>query len=134
MSDPLKVLLVDDEADFLDSLARLLVRRGILVATAGDGAAAIQMAAREDFDAIILDLRMPGMDGLTVLKTLRRSDPLTPMLLLSGEGDVSAVREAMQEGAVDFFFKPCRVEVLLAAIEDAGEKKRYARRLGKLEQ
>jgi DNA-binding NtrC family response regulator len=122
-----KVLLVDDEVEYLQALARVLDRRGILVRTATDGASAVEMAREDEFDVIVLDLRMPGMDGLAALEAIRRRDPLTPVILLSGHADLERITTALKGGAADFLVKPCAVETLVSAIEDAAERKAIER-------
>jgi DNA-binding NtrC family response regulator len=133
MGRAIRVLLTDDEAEYLDSLARALRRRGLDVVTAGDGLAALGHLASQEFDVIVLDLRMPGMDGLTTLAAIRRRDPLIPVLLLSGQADLPSVASALRQGVADFLAKPCPVEALVSAIEDASEKKALARALAERE-
>lgn len=129
MESPIKVLLVDDEKEFVESLAKVLRRRGMAVRTAHDGESALAAASGEEFDVIVLDLTMPGMDGVATLKNLRRRDRLTPVLLLSAHAEVARATEALNEGAADYLLKPCPVDGLVAAVEDACERKAYARDL-----
>jgi two-component system OmpR family response regulator len=126
---PTRVLLVDDEQEFVESLAKVLRRRGMTVVTAHDGQNALALASREEFDAIVLDLTMPGMDGVATLSALRRTDRLTPVLLLSAHAEVDRAARALSLGAADFLLKPCPVDDLVAALEDARERKGYARSL-----
>jgi len=123
MKETVRVLLVDDEVVYVQSLAKLLRRRGMEVATAGDGPEALNTLADSEFDVIVLDFRMPGMDGLATLQEIRRSDSLTPVLLLSAHADVENAAAALKRGATDYLVKPCPLELLAAAIEDAGERK-----------
>lgn len=119
----LRLLLVDDELDFLRALATALTTRGMVVRTAHSGPDAIAMHAAARPDVIVLDLRMPGMDGLATLEAIRVVDGITPVLLLSGHADVEGARAALAAGAVDFLLKPCAVETLASAIEDAHERR-----------
>jgi DNA-binding NtrC family response regulator len=128
MTGVLGVLLADDEEAYVQSLAKILRRRGMNVTTAGDGAGALTALEEAEFDVIVLDLCMPGMNGLATLEEIRRRDSLTPVLLLSAHADVAKAAEALRRGATDYLVKPCPVDTLAAAIEDAGEKKALARR------
>lgn len=123
MPDATRVLLVDDEAIYVESLAKVLRRRGLDPETALDGPAALARLQGAEFDVIVLDLRMPGMDGIATLEAIRLRDAVTPILLLSGQADVARAAAALKRGAVDFLTKPCPVETLVAAIEDAAERK-----------
>jgi DNA-binding NtrC family response regulator len=130
MSQPIRVLLADDEKVYVESLAKVLGRRGVAVSVAFDGRAALGLATQAEFDVIVLDLRMPGMDGLETLRAIRSHDTLTPVLLLSGHADLEQATQALRAGAADFLLKPCSVETLVAAIEDASERKAFARAVG----
>jgi DNA-binding NtrC family response regulator len=129
MVNQIRTLLVDDEKLFIDSLTKVLTRRGINVQTAPDGYKAIELLTNEEFDVIVLDMRMPGMDGLTTLKAIRERDALIPVILLTGNIDVKQVSEALKEGAAEVLLKPCPVETLVSCIEDAYERKGFATNL-----
>jgi two-component system OmpR family response regulator len=123
MVNQIRVLLADDEAVLLESITKLLTRRGMLVRTALNGREALEILATEQFDVIVLDARMPVMDGITAMAEIRRNDTLTPVLFLSGQADLARVTEALKRGATDYLLKPCEVEVLVSAIENACERK-----------
>ena len=123
----IRVLLVDDEKSFVDSLGRILVRRGMEIRAAYDGATAVASVAKEDFDVIVLDMRMPGMDGLATLEHIRRQDSLTPVLLLSGYIDLERTTMALKGGVAEILLKPCPIDALISAIENASERKGIAR-------
>jgi DNA-binding NtrC family response regulator len=129
MRGPVKVLIADDEKELVDSLAKALRRRNMEVSIAYGGAAALAALADDEFDVIVLDVRMPGLDGIATLESIRQRDPLTPVLLLSGHADVERATAGLAKGASDFLMKPCPVETLCVAIEDASEKKALARAL-----
>ena len=118
-----KILLVDDEEIFADNMARLLETRQYLVKAVYDGKAAIEALKTEDFDVIILDLKMPGMDGLSTLREIKRLDIFSETLLLTGHGSVDAAVEALRLGAYDFLTKPCDIDQLVEKIEGAWRKK-----------
>jgi two-component system OmpR family response regulator len=122
MTTPVRVLLTDDEPQFLDSLGRVLRRRGLDVRTAGDGLSALTMVAASTPDVIVLDLKMPGIDGVETLRRLRAQGCASPVLLLTAWADVELAAAALKEGATDYLVKPCPVEELVAAIEDASER------------
>jgi DNA-binding NtrC family response regulator len=127
MSERIRVLVVDDEADYLNSLKRVLSRRGFEVQTAGDGRSALDLLAEASFDCVLLDLQMPDIDGPATLTELRRWDQVTPVLLLTGRGDIPSVLSALKSGSEGFLAKPCPVEELVSAIEDASERKALTR-------
>jgi DNA-binding NtrC family response regulator len=128
----MRVLLADDEKVYVESLAKVLGRRGFDVVAVFDGPSAIEAVSATDFDVIVLDLRMPGMDGLAALQTIRKSDALTPVLLLTGYADLEPTTKALKSGAADVLMKPCPVETLVSAIEDASERKGYAKEVADL--
>lgn len=123
----MRVLLADDEKVYIESLAKILRRRGFDVVAVFDGPSAIDAVSRAEFDVIVLDLRMPGMDGLATLEAIRRGDTLTPVLLLTGHADLERVTKALKGGAGDVLMKPCPVDALISAIEDASERKGFAK-------
>ena len=114
-----RVLLVDDEVDFVEALAERMRTRGIRVETAYRGVDALVLSAEEDFDAVILDLAMPGMDGIATLKALRESRPGLQIMLLTGRGTIPKAVEAAKLGARDVIEKPADISVLLRKIKEA---------------
>jgi len=118
-----KILLVDDEEVFAGNMARLLSARGYQVTTAHSGDSAIRVLQEETVDVIVLDLKMPGMDGLTTLKEIQKLELFTQTLVLTGHGSIDSALEAMKYGAYDFLTKPCEIDELLAKIEGAWRKK-----------
>jgi DNA-binding NtrC family response regulator len=129
MSSAIRILIADDEVEYTQSLARVLRRRGLDVEIVADGLSALQTLADKEFDVVVLDLRMPGLDGLATLQQIRSRDALTPVLLLSGNADLERVSAALESGAADFLLKPCAVETLISAIEDAAERKAIAQEM-----
>jgi DNA-binding NtrC family response regulator len=132
MTGGIRVLLIDDEKVFVDSLTKVLTRRGMHVKSVYDGHSGLKLLANEEFDVIVLDLRMPGLDGLATLKVIRERDTLTPVLLLTGHIDLKQVSESLQEGAAEVLLKPCPVETLVSAIENAYERKSFATEIAKI--
>jgi DNA-binding NtrC family response regulator len=133
MPNPIRVLIVDDEEIFVQSLTRVLRTRGMEVRGVYNGPSAVEAVSGEEFDVIILDMRMPGMDGLATLQAIRQKDSLTPVILLTGHEDIARVRMALKNGVVEFLLKPCDIEYLVAAIENASERKAITREFGPTE-
>ncbi|MCP4903247.1 MAG: response regulator [bacterium] len=118
-----KVLLVDDEEDFIEALAKRLQGRGLNVSTAESGSQALELVEKHDFDTVVLDLAMPGMDGIETLRRIKDTDETVQVILLTGHGTVPSGVEAMKLGAIDFLQKPATFEELLEKIKEAGAKK-----------
>lgn len=118
-----RILMVDDEKIFADNMAKLLTHRGYRVSTAYSGDGAIRTLEEEDFDVVVLDLKMPGMDGIATLKEMRKLGIFTETLILTGHGSIDTALEAIRMGAYDYLTKPCGIDDLLAKIERAWEKK-----------
>ena len=118
-----KVLLVDDEEDFLDVLGERMRARGMDVSTASSAVEAIQLAEREAYDAIVLDLQMPDMDGLEALKALKEKNPDLQIILLTGHATVQKGIQAMKLGAMDLLEKPADLETLTDKSHKAQAKK-----------
>jgi DNA-binding NtrC family response regulator len=121
--EEIKVLLVDDEPHFVKLLAERLAGRGFNVETAGGGNEAIDRAKEESYDAIVLDLLMPEMDGLETLKQLKEINPDLQIILLTGHGTIDKGVEAMKLGAMDFVEKPADFKELLEKIKKAKDKR-----------
>jgi DNA-binding NtrC family response regulator len=116
---PVKLLLVDDEEDFLESASAALGRRDFDVRVARDGTTALDMAGHESFDAIVLDLKMPGLDGVEVFRRLLESSPGTPVLMLTGHGSIDSAFQTSRSGIADYIEKPCDIEDLARRIRTA---------------
>lgn len=124
MSQPrLRVLLVDDEPEFLDILSARLQARGFDVDTAGSGSLAIDKVGDAAFDVVLLDLAMPGMDGLETLRGILALDPTNQVIILTGHATLEKGMEAINLGALDMLEKPVPVTVLMDKIEEAAKRK-----------
>lgn len=117
-----KVLLIDDEEEFTETLAERLEIRGMTVETATDGQTALDKAAEQDYDAVLLDLAMPGWDGIETLKRLRKIRPSIQVIILSGRATVNKGVEAMKAGAMDLIEKPAKFQELIEKIEEATKR------------
>jgi len=122
MSD-CKVLLVDDEVDFVDVLADRLEARDLTVVKANSGQAALALAEERTFDAIVLDMAMPGMDGIETLERLLEINPDLQVILLTGRATLEQAATAIRVGALDLLEKPAEIENLVAKIEMAATKR-----------
>jgi two-component system, OmpR family, response regulator len=116
---PISVLVVDDETEFIDSLAKLLRRRGFEVEVAPDGAQAVERARARAFDVALLDVKMPGMDGFQTLAELKRISPSTKVVLLTGHLSEADEQDGLESGAFAYLLKPHPIADLVAVIESA---------------
>lgn len=114
-----RVLLVDDEAEFVEALSIRLENRGLVVDTAANGSEALEKVRDGTFDAIVLDLAMPGMNGIETLEALKDLAPNLQIILLTGHGNLESGIQAMKLGAMDFLEKPVGIDVLLQKIRQA---------------
>jgi len=121
------VLLVDDEEDFVEALSMRMEARGLVVEAARNGYEALEKARGQRFDAIILDLAMPGMDGVETLRGLRVDQPELQVIFLTGHGTLETGVEAMKLGAMDFLEKPTDFNLLIEKVRKAGAKTSAAR-------
>jgi DNA-binding NtrC family response regulator len=117
------VLLVDDEEQFLKVLSKRLEGRGMKVDTSVSGEDALNRVKGKEFDAIILDLAMPGMSGIETLKRIRSENPDVQIIMLTGHGTVETGIEAMKAGAVDFLEKPADLNKIMEKIGEAKRKR-----------
>jgi len=117
------VLVVDDEEQFLKVFSQRLQGRGMKVDTANTGEEALERAKKKDFDAIILDMAMPGMSGIETLKRIKSENPDLQIIMLTGHGTVEKSVEAMKLGAVDFLEKPADLDKILEKIGEAKRKR-----------
>jgi DNA-binding NtrC family response regulator len=118
-----RVLLVDDEEQFLDVLSQRLGTRGIDAETSTSGEEALVKIKNRNFDAIVLDVMMPGMGGIETLKRIRKEYPELQIIMLTGQGTVGKAVEAMKEGAIEFMEKPADINKLMDKIGEAKEKR-----------
>src|SRR5204862_88916 len=117
MNQP-RVLIVDDDAALLQALPETLRLRmcQVTVDTADSAAAALDRIAARDYDAIVTDIKMPGMDGLTLLAEIRGRRPDTPILMITGHGEDALAIQALRGGAYDFMEKPIDRDDIVAAL------------------
>ena len=118
-----KVCLVDDEQDFVEALAERLEVRDFDVTVALDGDQALEVLRNQDVDVVVLDVVMPGKDGIEVLREIKQINPLVEVIMLTGHATVDVAIEGMKVGALDFLMKPTDTTDLIAKITAAHQKK-----------
>ena len=114
-----RVLLVDDEQDFLDLMQKRMAKRKIDLRVASSGQEALDLIRSNFFDVVILDVKMPGMDGIETLRQLRILSPDTQVIMLTGHADVETAVKGMELGAFDYMMKPMSFDYLLMKIQEA---------------
>ena len=128
----MRVLIVDDEQAFAEPLAQRLELRGIEAAVAGDAETALGMLSRQEWDLVFLDVCLPGMDGVSLLKLLQEHEPRPDVVMLSGATEMSQAVKAMRRGALNWLAKPVSLDAVLEECRKARERaesRRQARRL-----
>jgi DNA-binding NtrC family response regulator len=118
-----RLLIVDDEEQFVEALSERLSMRDYDVTTSLTGEDAIEKIKNFNFDVVILDVRLPGVEGTEVLREIKNLKPLTEVIMLTGHGTVEMAIEGMKNGAFDFLMKPCETEDLTAKIGKAHDRK-----------
>ena len=131
---PTRVLLVDDEKDFVEMLGLRLEEAGEKVTAAHSGQECLQVLEKKEIDVVILDILMPGMDGIATLKEIKRRFPLVEVIMLTGHGTTESAVEGMKLGAFDYLLKPAHFGELTAKLESARKRKdEQAERIRKAE-
>jgi len=131
--DTISVLVVDDEKAVRDGFERILNRSGLRVLKAPDGVNALEILEKEKIPIVLLDLKMPGMDGIEVLEHIRKLDESILVIIITGHGTIATAIKAMKQGAYDFISKPFEPDQLLIIINRAWEKIRLTQEAEKLE-
>ena len=124
-----RVLIVDDEPRLRDMLSRSTAEMGYTPASARSAEQAAKMFEHEPFDVMILDLNLPGMDGLEFLRLVHARHPELQVIILTGHGDLEAARQAIRLDAVDFLTKPCLLDDLEVALSRAQQRQRALHQL-----
>ena len=122
--DTLRVLIVDDEDDFRETIVKRLNARKILAEGAASGILALKVLESKDFDVIVLDVKMPDMDGIETLRHIKKLKPEIEVIMLTGHASVEFGLKGMQLGAFDYVMKPAPLNELLDTISQAFNKKR----------
>lgn len=118
------ILVVDDEVELLELLRDIFQKKGYRVQTAVDGLNALEVFKRRRHDVAIVDIKMPGMDGIKLCKMIKEINPKTELILMTGYPTMESAIETLKPGAFDYFLKPIKVEEIIRTIERALEKQR----------
>jgi DNA-binding NtrC family response regulator len=127
MADAIKVLVVDDEERFRNTLAKLLTAQGMQVRVAAGGQEAMDILRAEPHDIVLLDVKMPGMSGQDTLPELKKIDPDVEVIILTGHASVDIAAEMMAKGGSDYLLKPYPMDELLGIIHIASDRRRAAK-------
>ncbi|HLO28441.1 MAG TPA: response regulator transcription factor [Anaerolineales bacterium] len=133
MSPEGHILVVDDEASLRQTLARILQRAGFEVTTIASGGEALALLAQQLFDLVYLDIRMPDMSGLEVLKTIHAKNPELPVILFTAQPDLSSAVEALRRGATDYLLKPLKPQTIIDRTQTILADKQKERRKRELQ-
>ena len=117
--EKVKVLMVDDEERFRKTTAKLLSKRGYETTVASSGEEALEILKQNIHDVVVLDIRMPGMDGHEALAKIKEIDAKIEVIMLTGHGQMESARDSLTKGAFDYLAKPCDLDRLAARIQDA---------------
>jgi DNA-binding NtrC family response regulator len=117
------VLLVDDEGEFLETLVKRIQKRNVNATGVQSGEDALAFLGKNPVDVVVLDVRMPGMDGIETLRALKRQYPLTEVIMLTGHASLEVAIEGMELGAFDYLMKPVEIDDLLYKLQDANKRR-----------
>jgi DNA-binding NtrC family response regulator len=117
--EQLKMMLVDDEERFLSTTRKLLEKKGFDVQTAASGSEALEMLRASPVHVVILDVKMPGMDGVATLREIKRQFPMVEVIMLTGHATVESAIDGLKSGAVDYLMKPADLEDIIEKATDA---------------
>ncbi|KPK21147.1 MAG: chemotaxis protein CheY [Nitrospira bacterium SG8_3] len=121
--EQIKMMLVDDEERFLQTTRKLLLKKGYDVLTVTSGAEALEKLAVHNIHVVILDVKMPGMDGIAALKEIKRRHPMVEVIMLTGHATVESAVDGLKSGATDYLMKPTDIDQLIRKVEEAFEKR-----------
>ena len=122
MSESVRVLLVDDEESYVETLRKRLMRRGLVVSLAHSGEQALASLDENPVDVVLLDVKMPGMDGMETLTRIKQAHPRVEGIMLTGHANVDVAIRGMEQGASDYLMKPAEMDDLYYKIQDAHKK------------
>lgn len=120
----MKMMLVDDEERFLSTTKKLLEKKGYDVVTASSGAEALGKIRFQNIHVVILDVKMPSMDGIATLKEIKRQFPLIEVIMLTGHATIESAVDGLKSGAIDYLTKPADINEIIQKAEQAFEKRK----------
>ena len=123
MKNPI-ALFVDDEVEYIETLMKRMDKRGVTVSMAASGEEALEWIGKHTVDVIVLDVKMPGMDGIQTLREIKKIKPQVEVIMLTGHANLEAASEGMALGAFDYLMKPFNIDELFYKIQDACLMKR----------
>jgi DNA-binding NtrC family response regulator len=130
MMEKMTIMLVDDEERFLETTRKLIEKKGVGIVTATSGAEALERLGTESVHVVILDVKMPGMDGMETLREIKRLFPLVEVIMLTGHGTVESAVEGLKSGATDYLTKPTDIDELILKAEEAfGKRQRLEEKI-----
>lgn len=118
-----RILLIDDEQGFVETFAKRLTKRGYDVTFTLDGESGLATLDEKTIDVVILDVKMPGMDGIETLQAIKATHPLVEVIMLTGHATVENAIDGMKNGAFDYLMKPCEMGELIDKVTEATGKK-----------
>lgn len=121
--EEVRVLLVDDEVEFVDTLAKRMKKRQLKASSVNSGEDALEFLGQHPTDVVILDVKMPGIDGIQTLREIKQQYPLIEVIMLTGHANVEVAIQGMEIGAFDYLMKPMAIDDLVYKIQDAYKKK-----------
>ena len=121
--EKMRIMLVDDEERFLSTTQKLLSKKGYDVMTASSGAQALERLKAQNIHVVILDVKMPGMNGIDTLREIKKQFPLVEVIMLTGHATVESAVDGLKCGATDYLMKPADIEDLIAKAEEAFAKR-----------
>ena len=119
----IRILIVDDEQDLLETMTKRMRKRGMQVLSASSGPEAIELIQQEPIDVVLLDVRMPQMNGIDVLKRIKELKPMVAVVMLTGHASIESAVTGIEYGAFDYLIKPVDFDSLCYMIEDAYQEK-----------
>ena len=121
--ESLKALFVDDETEYLQTAIKRMKKRGMDIIGVSSGLEALSILAEQKMDVVVMDMRMPGMDGIQALREIKQHYPLVEVIMLTGHASMEAAIQGMELGAFDYLMKPIDIDELIYKIQDAFQKR-----------
>jgi DNA-binding response OmpR family regulator len=128
--EPVRVLIVDDEVEFLETLVKRLRKRKLAVNGVTSGEAALALLKENPVDVVVLDVKMPGMNGIETLREIKKEHGLLEVIMLTGHANTEVAIEGMEMGAFDYLMKPTGIDELVYKIQDAYKRKMLNEKTG----